>query len=83
MDVKQIEAYYLKKLVENITKLKNVKSALHVKKAGPNGNHVLRIRPKDGLKLDTIEYKLNAAPSIESEDEFDYIYNDLKKKGYG
>lgn len=78
-----ISQVYLKDWLKDFLKLKNVKSALFVKKAGPSNKTVLKITPKDSTDLKTIEYVLNNPPSIDSDDEFQFIYSDLRTKGYG
>ena len=83
MNLDLINEIFIKDWMKDFHKLKNVKSALHITKAGSPKHYVLRVCPKDDTNLSVIDYKLNNKPSIDSDEDYQYIYSDLKTKGYG
>lgn len=66
-----------------IRKLKGVKSVMHIKTATQPPKFLVHTKVKNGKEVTVINYTLDTEPSINMEDEYLFIINDLKKKGYG
>lgn len=66
-----------------IRKMKGVRSVMHIKTATQPPKFLLHVTVNDGDEKRVLKYKLDKEPSIEMEPEYQFIFSDLKKKGYG
>lgn len=66
-----------------IKKIKGVKSAMHIKTATTPPKFLFVVSVNFGEGREVIRYRLDKAPSMQMEDEYVFIANDLKKKGHG
>lgn len=66
-----------------IKKLRGVKSVMHVKTATTPPQFFINVTVAVENKKEIIRYRLDSEPSIEIEEQYLFIVNDLKKKGYG
>jgi hypothetical protein len=66
-----------------IRKIKGVSSVMHVKSATTPPKFLLHVIVMDGKDKKLLKYKLDKEPSMEMEDEYQFIVSDLTRKGYG
>jgi hypothetical protein len=66
-----------------IRKMKGVKSVMHIRTATKPPKFLLHTVLNNGNGREVINYRLDEEPSTNMEDEYLFIINDLKKKGYG
>lgn len=83
MDIALVEKAFHNHWLKAFKKLKGVKGVYHVKTVTNPPKFLLATTVDDGKERKVIRYKLNMQPSLESEGEYQFILNDLKKRGYG
>lgn len=66
-----------------IKKLKGVRSVMHIKTATQPPKFFLFVSVNLGKEKQKLKYIFDKKPSIEMEDEYLFVLNDLKQKGYG
>lgn len=80
--VASIEKAFHNQWLKNLKKLKGVKGVFHVKTATNPPKFLLVVTVDNGKERNVIRYSLNKPPSIEMQDDYEFILKDLKKKGY-
>ena len=80
--VASIEKAFHNQWLKNLKKLKGVKNVTHLRTTSKPPQFFIVVNLK-GEENKTLRYKLSSAPSIEMQDDYEYILKDLKKKGHG